>query len=139
MKKLFLILIGAFFMHGLFAQQGSCTVTDKPWLVLNGQMVSNVYPNVAGSGISDYILAVKSSNPAAVNVIKTEEMEILSRTQTINGLSRWIVRFKPNRARTIYTVVINCGCTAQAYTLSQPVTLSDNALTPSATGSRTNK
>jgi hypothetical protein len=137
MKKVFLIIIATFLLYGLFAQQGNCIVsaTDKPWIVLNGQMVTNVYPNTAGSGISDYILSVKSSNPGAVMVVKTEEMETLSRTQTINGLSRWVIRYKSNRARTIYTVVISCGCLTQAYQLAQPVILSASPASPTTPAS----
>jgi hypothetical protein len=126
MKKVLLMAFVICCAQSIFAQvANNCTVIGKPWIVLNGQMVSDVYPNPVGSGVSDYVLSVKSSNPGAVTVIKTEEMESLTRTQTINGLSRWFIRYKTNRARTIYTVVINCvGCIAQVYELEQPVTLS---------------
>jgi hypothetical protein len=103
-----------------------CNLTGKPWIVLNGQMVNNVYPNTAGSALSDYVLSVPTNNPASITVIKTEEMEILTRTQTINGLSRWFVRYKTNRARTIFTAVINCpNGIAQVYELERPVKLFD--------------
>jgi hypothetical protein len=131
MKKLLICIFALFIIKSSTAQQGLCSVsnTEKPWYVLNGQMVSKVYPNIPGSGISDYVLSIKSTSPGNVIVVKTEEMLTIDRLPIINGLSRWQVRFKTDRARTIYSVVINCGGIALAYELVQPVILCATPLT----------
>jgi hypothetical protein len=125
MKKLLICIITMLIIKTSTAQQGLCSVsnTEKPWYVLNGQMVSTVYPNTPGSGISDYVLSIKSTSPGNVIVVQTEEMLTVDRLPIINGLSRWQVRFKIDRARTVYSVVINCGGFAKAYELVQPVIL----------------
>jgi hypothetical protein len=127
MKKIIITLFVIIATQVLYAQkENKCTISGKPWIVLNGQMVSEVSPNTDGSGISDYILAVKTTNPRAVEIIKTEEMAILQRTETLNGLSRWIVRFKPKHARTISTIILQCGdCKVQVLGLEQAVKLTN--------------
>jgi hypothetical protein len=138
MKKLFICILSVLIIKGATAQQGNCNVstTEKPWYVLNGQMVSTVFPNVAGSGISDYVLSIKlTSGLGAERVVQTEEMESISRLPIISGLSRWQVRFKKNRARTVYSVVVICGGNAFAYELLQPVVLCSNPMSTTSVGS----
>jgi hypothetical protein len=130
MKHLILAIATLLIANTIHAQQNTCTIIDKPWFVLNGQMVSNVYPNSPGSGISDYILSVKANFPDKITVVQTEDMEMLYRTQTINGLSRWVVRFKKDRARTIYSIIILCGGTTQLYELDRSVVLANSQPVP---------
>jgi hypothetical protein len=110
-------------MQILFAQKKCTLTTDKPWIVLNGQMVSNVYP--PKEGVSSYVLSIKGTDAAGIEMIQTEEMASLQKTETINGLQRWFVTFKKGKARTISTVIVKCGCEVFVKLLEQPVKLSN--------------
>jgi hypothetical protein len=123
MKKLMLSGICIIVMQFVFAQSKCKLTNEKPWIVLNGQMVGNVHP--PKEGVSAYVLSIKGADADGLEVIKTEEMAILQKTETINGLQRWFVTFKAGKARSISTVIIKCGCDVFVRQLEQPVKLSN--------------
>jgi hypothetical protein len=123
MKKIILCALGLLTLQFAFAQKKCNLTTDKPWIVLNGQMVNSVHPPI--EGVSSYVLSIKSTDAAGVEIVQTEEMATVQKTETINGLQRWFVTYKKGKARTITTVVIKCGCEVFVRVLEQPVRLSN--------------
>jgi hypothetical protein len=123
MKKIIVSTICIIAMQFVIAQKKCNLTTDKPWIVLNGQMVNNVHPPV--EGVSAYVLSIKGTDAAGIEIVQTEEMATLQKTETINGLQRWFVTYKKGKARTITTVVVKCGCEVFVRVLEQPVRLSN--------------
>jgi hypothetical protein len=123
MKKVIVSAICIIAMQFAIAQKKCNLTTDKPWIVLNGQMVNNVYPSI--QEVSSYVLSIKGTDAAGIEIVQTEEMATLQKTETINGLQRWFVTYKKGKARTITTVVVKCGCEVFVGVLEQPVRLSN--------------
>jgi hypothetical protein len=128
MKKVLAVIICLMLIQIGFSQTGCKLTKEKPWIVLDGQMVNNVYP--PRPGVSFYVISIKGDDADKIELIKTEEMATLSKTETINGLQRWLVSFKSKMSRKITTVIFKCGCEVYVRVLEQPVilwnTISDN-------------
>ncbi len=122
MKRSFLTVIALVTIQLAIAQQKCNLANIVPWIVLNGQMVDIVQPKESND--NQYVLQFNSSAPIAV--VKTEEMQTLTKTETINGIQRWFVVYKPNKARTISTAIVKCGCEVYVMPLEQQVILKRN-------------
>jgi hypothetical protein len=121
MKKVVVAIICIMFIQVGLAQSTCKLTKEKPWIVLDAQMINNVYP--PRTGVSFYVISIKGEDADKIELIKTEEMATLTKTETLNGLQRWFVSYKSKMSRKITTAIFKCGCDVFVRELGQPVFL----------------